>query len=33
MKKAYKADLTVRIPGVESHLMVVILNIELTEML
>ncbi len=33
MNKLLKADLTVLIPGVCGHLMVVVLNLELTEML
>ena len=33
MKRMSKADLTVHIPGVSGHLMVVVLNLEMTEML
>ncbi len=33
MKKMTKADLTVLIPGVCGHLMVVVLNLDITEML
>ena len=33
MKKINKADLTVHIPGVSCHLMVVVFNLEMTEML